>query len=85
MPGQDENTKIVLDPLLEKDDKALFYINYSSLVENPVVKEKNMHAAMSQAARNQTLQMKYSTNATGIYTIYHKKHFVIGGLRGKPN
>lgn len=29
--------------------------------------------------------MKYSTNATGIYTIFHKKHFIIGGTRGKPN
>ena len=29
--------------------------------------------------------MKYGTNATGIYTIYHKKHFIIGGVRGRPN
>jgi hypothetical protein len=41
-----------------------------------------MHTAL---ARNQNLQMKYSTNSTGIYSIFHKKHFIIGGTRGKPN
>lgn len=79
---QEQQATPTIDPLLEQDDKALFYINYSSLVENPVKQEKNIHAAI---ARNQSLQMKYSTNATGIYTIFHKKHFIIGGNRGKPN
>lgn len=81
-PGADENQRPILDPLLEQDDKALFYINYSNLIENSAKQEKNVHTAL---ARNQNLQMKYSTNATGIYTIFHKKHFVIGGTRGKPN
>jgi len=85
LPSADEQAKPVIDPLLEQDDKALFYINYSSLVENPMKQEKNIHVAMNQAARNQNLQMKYGTNATGVYTIFHKKHFIIGGTRGKPN
>lgn len=85
MSAAEDQQKAVVDPLLEQDDKALFYINYSSLVENPSKNEKNIHAAMNQAARNQSLQMKYGTNATGIYTIFHKKHFIIGGTRGKPN
>lgn len=80
--GPEEQARPTIDPLLEQDDKALFYINYSSLVENPAKQEKNIHAAI---ARNQSLQMKYSTNATGIYTIFHKKHFIIGGNKGKPN
>lgn len=76
----------MIDPMLEKDDeKALFYINYSSLVDKSLQNEKNVHSAMSQAARNQNLQVKYGTNATGIYTIFHKKHFIIGGARGQPN
>ena len=55
LSGPEELAKPQVDQLLEKDDKALFYINYSSLVENPVKQEKNMHAAMNQAARNQSL------------------------------
>ena len=81
----EEQQKTIVDPLLEQDDKALFYINYSSLVENPIKHEKNIHTAINQAARNQNLQMKYGTNATGVYTIFHKKHFIIGGVKGKPN
>lgn len=73
-----------IDQLLEQDDKALFYINYSSLIDSANKQEKNQHTA-NAAGRNQNLQMKYGTNATGIYTIFHKKHFIIGGARGKPN
>lgn len=43
MPDLEEN-KTVVDPMLEQDDKALFYINYSSLVENPMKQEKNIHS-----------------------------------------
>ena len=27
--------------------------------------------------------MKYLTNGTGIYTIFHKKHYVVGGQKGR--
>ena len=30
------DSKPVIDPALEMDEKALFYINYSSLIENPI-------------------------------------------------
>ena len=37
MPStEDQLAKQTVDPLLEQDDKALFNINYSSLVENPM-------------------------------------------------
>lgn len=47
-PGADENQRPILDPLLEQDDKALFYINYSNLIENPAKQEKNMHTALAR-------------------------------------
>ena len=36
-----------IDQLLEQDDKALFYINYSSLIDSANKQEKNMHTAMN--------------------------------------
>ena len=29
--------------------------------------------------------MKYQTNGTGIYTLFHKKHYVVGGQKGSAN
>ena len=43
---------------------------------------KNIHTALAQRSN---MQQKYGTNATGIYTVFHKKHFCVGGGRGKPN
>ena len=36
-----------IDQLLEHDDKALFYINYSSLIDSANKQEKNVHTAMN--------------------------------------
>ena len=47
MKMSDGEQKTVVDPLLEQDDKALFYINYSSLIEHQNKNEKNIHAQMS--------------------------------------
>ena len=43
-----------IDQLLEQDDKALFYINYSSLIDSANKQEKNQHTA-NAAGRNQNL------------------------------
>lgn len=58
------------------DQNGLFFISYSDFTD-PSQTEKNVAGQEAASLHRQSLQQKYRTNGTGIYTIYHKRHYVL--------